>query len=412
MPLPRAAQRREPAAPTRALAEWTTSQLRAAEAVAECGDLRLLAELCDAIRGDGRVRAALETRVRGLLRLPLSFLPSGDGRRKGRVVRALEADEDWWAIAPESELVELLSWLLILGVAVARLEWEERNGRLVPTLRVRDPRWLRWDWQTRRWLLRVEDGATEVEVTPGDREWVLLTLGAGARPWRHGAWRALRKFWHGRELSWSDLLRAGEVDGSPARIGLPPEDAGDDACAEVVEDLAAIGASAAYVPPPGWKIEVLEAKSESWKLFPVSIQIAATEIAIALTGQNLSTEVTPGTGTGATLHANVRGDLIASDAEQLATGLHAQVLTPWAEVNFGDAGLAPWPFWDAETPEKRLARTAAMKAFGEALKALRDGLSGTGLRVDPAAVRDLAKLHGLELEDDPSPQPPPPTSTP
>lgn len=411
MPLPRATQRREPAAPTRVLSEWTTSQLRAAEAVAEGGDLRLLADLCDAIRGDGRVRAALETRVRGLLRLPLAFLPSGDGRRKGRVVRALEAEEDWWTIAPETELLELLSWLLVLGVAVARLEWEERGGRLVPTLRVRDPRWLRYDWPTRRWLLRVDDGQAEVEVAGGDREWVLLTLGAGARPWRHGAWRALRKFWHGRELSWNDLMRAGEVDGSPARIGIPPENADDDTCAEVVEDLAAIGASAAYVPPPGWKVEVLEAKSESWKLFPVAIQIAATEVAIALTGQNLSTEVTPGTGTGATLHGNVRADLIASDAEQLATELHAQVLVCWAEVNFGDGALAPWPVWDAETPEKRLARTAAMKAFGDAVKAIRDALSGTGLRVDPAALRDLAKLHGVELVDDPNPSPPPTTGT-
>lgn len=400
MPLPRKHQRREPAAPSRALCEWTTSQMRAAEAVAEGGDLRMLADLCDALRGDARVRAALETRVRGLLRLPLAFLPSGDGRRKGRVVRALEAEEDWWTIAPEDELVELLSWLILLGVAVARLEWEERNGRLVPTLRVRDPRWLRWDWQSRRWLLRVEDGAQEVEVVPGDREWVLLTLGAGARPWRHGAWRALRKYWLGRELSWSDLLRAGEVDGSPARIGIAPDDASDDVCQEVVEDLSAMGAAAAYVPPPGWKVEVLEATAQTWKLFPVALQIGATEVAIAITGQNLSTEVTAGVGTGATLHANVREDLIGSTADQAATGIHAQVLTPWAEVNFGDSALAPWPVWDTEPPARKLARTAAMKTFGEAVKAARDALQGTGLRLDLEALRALAALHGLTLVDD------------
>lgn len=402
MTLPTRNQRREPRAAARVLHEWTPALLRAAEVTAEQGELRVLAELCEALRGDPRVRAALETRVRGLVRLPIAFVASGDGRRKGRVVRALEAEEDFWTMCPESELVELLSWVVMLGIGVARLEWAERGSRLVPTLRARDPRHLRWDWQTRRWLLRVDDGATEVEVVPGDREWVLLTLGAGSRPWRHGAWKALRKYWLGRELSWSDLLRAGEVDGSPARIGIPPEGASDDVCQEVCNDLAAIGASASYVPPPGWDLKILEGTSQTWKLHPVALQIGATEVAIAITGQNLSTEVTAGVGTGATLHANVREDLIGADGEQTATGTHEQILVPWAEVNFGDAALAPWALWDTEPPAKKLARIQALKTFGDALQALRAALEGSGLTPDPAAIRELAAEHGLALIDTPA----------
>lgn len=402
MALPAKNQRREPAASARALCEWSPSLLRAAEAVAETGQLRMLADLCTALRGDGRVRAALETRVRGLLRLPLAFLPSGDGRRQGRVVRALEAEEDWYAIAPENELVELFSWLLMLGVALARLEWTEIRGRLIPTIRVRNPRWLRYDWPTRRWMLTVDDGLAEVEVVPGDREWVLFTLGAGAQPWTHGAWKGIKKFWLGRGLAWDDFMRAGEVNGSPTRIGYSTgenTDTSDDVAKEVAEDLSLLGADASYVPPPGWDVKLLEATGQTWKMFPEAIQLAATEIAITLNGQNLSTEITDGVGTGATLHGTVRGDLIASDADQGATGLHDQVLTCWAEVNFGDGALAPWPVWDTEPPEKKTARTAAMKTFAEAVTALQTALKGTGLTLDRESLRALGAQHGLTLVD-------------
>jgi len=54
----------------------------------------------------------------------------------------------------------------------------------------------------------------------------------------------------------------------------------------------------------------------------------------------------------------VRDDLVRFDAEALATCLNEQVLRWWAEFNFGDARLAPWPNWDTAPPAPPMAPSA------------------------------------------------------
>ena len=97
-------------------------------------------------------------------------------------------------------------------------------------------------------------------------------------------------------------------------------------------------------------MELLEAEAKTWEMFPKQIETANAELSILLVGQNLTSEVQGGSFAAAKIHQNVRDDLVRFDAEALATTLREQVLSWWAEFNFGDARLAPWPNWDTKPP--------------------------------------------------------------
>ena len=59
--------------------------LQVAEMQADRGDLRLAADLCEALLGDDRIQAVLETRADALLGLDFSLVERGDARRSKAV---------------------------------------------------------------------------------------------------------------------------------------------------------------------------------------------------------------------------------------------------------------------------------------------------------------------------------------
>ncbi len=403
----------------RVFTRWRTDDLEIAEALTQGGRLDRAADLCWAQLGDGRVRAALETRVKGLLALPLEFDEAGDRRSSGRVARALKNDGDWYLAHSEAALFSLASWGIHLGVGLAQRVWVLRGGRWLGVLRPYDARNLRWDAGARAWFVRTLAG--EVQIKPGDRRWVLYapscsgTPDGDERPWMYGAWRACGAPWLGKALAWSDWQHHGEVHGSPIRTGDvdPEKPPAPKILNEFGEAYGDLGADTALIPPPGFKPRLLEAIANTWKMFPEAIKTAAVEIVIAITGQSSSTEIVAGQDTGATLHGRVRQDLIDADAETLSTCLHDQALEDYAELNFGARELAPWPRWQTEPPADLGARGDAYKKLGDGLLAL-DAAAPEGQRVDRKAEFEKA---GIALEPTPASAEPrtpvtPPTTSP
>ncbi len=336
----------------RTFADWTPSMLRQARMQADSGSLRMAADLCEAMQTDDRVKGILPTRTRGLIGLDLSFeAGGGDGRRRRSAIKALEAEEDWWAAYPEEALGQLLDWGTMLGVGLGQQIWEKLpNGREVGRLKIWHPRWLRYDWGRRAWMLTV-DGGREIEITPGDGTWILYTPGGAHRPWLHGAWIALGKWWLWKEYAREDWARHSEVHGQPIRVGTAPEGAKVDAKAQLAADLADLGSDTSIVLPVGYEVDLLEAKARTWEMFQAQIELVNVAIAIILAGQNLTTEVQGGSYAAAEVHRFIRGDLIRADGQTLSTCLHDQGVVFWAERNFGDRALAPWPKWDTQPPE-------------------------------------------------------------
>lgn len=415
MPTPTAAERTSRAAPPvgRTWTQWTPDDVEVAEAITGSGDLRRAADLVWALLGDGRVRAASETRVKGLLRLPLAWEEAGDRRSSGRVARALEGG-DWYLAHSEAALASLALWGILLGVGVAQRVWTLRGGRWLGVLKPYDARYLRWNTSRRVWTIRTADG--EEDIVPGGRRWVLYapscsgTPDGDERPWMYGAWRACGRPWLLKWLALGDFGHHSQMHGSPIRTAdfdaaSAPDAKGSSAKGvrdDLTNSLADVGADTAIVPAPGYKVRLVEATAKTWEMFPAQTDLAAREMVIAITGQSSSTEITEGQDTGATLHGIVRQDLIEADAATLSTCLHDQALEDYAELNFGSRELAPWPRWKTEAPVNARARGDAMKSLGDGIAAL-DAVAPEGKRVDRLAVFEQA---GIPLEDIPAPAPP------
>jgi phage gp29-like protein len=385
--IPRAKEAEEPAPGPRA--PLSPLSIAAIERLADSGDLTMAADLCREFMGDARVMAALTQRIGGLLALPIDW---EDGAKKSARVKKAIVD-DFPEGVRECDLFSLYSWGLLLGVAVAEILWKEgQSGRLIPTLKIWDPRFLRYDRENNAWKV-MTDGGGEADVTPGDGHWVLYCPKGERTPWRNGLWRALNKPYFVKADSSLSWARFNEVHGSPIRVftgraGMSQRQL--DAVADSIDTSRGFTSAAI---PEGSKLELVEATGQSMQTFQAAIEWAGTEISIAILGQNLTTKVDGGSYAAAQTHRDVEQAIIEADAETESTFLREQVLSFWAAWNFGDAALAPWPRRETAEPEDLAATAAVMKGCGEAVIALQNA----GFGVDLEAI---AERFGIPLNPD------------
>jgi phage gp29-like protein len=349
----------------RVFTTWTPSLLRSAEMQADSGNLRFAANLCDWLLGDDRVASTLNNRVQALLGLEPSFEASGDKRRSNRAVKALDAQEDWWAGYPETELAQILAWGILLGCAPAQHspEFDDARGRLLPKPTFWHPQHLRFDWQYRKWMIRVAtsggfDSGVETELVPGDGTWLLHTPYGRNRPWALGRWRGLARLVLLKQYAISDWARRGERN-----ITLVATEDNDDSETtkeqrrELAQEIYDRGRDAAIVLPAGFDLKLLESVASGKALEEAQIELVNTAIAINLRGGNLTTEVKTGSLAATQQQATSNDQVnLEFDATSLTTTVREQSLVWWAEWNYGDRNLAPWPVYPVEPEKDRKAQ--------------------------------------------------------
>ncbi len=131
--------------------------------------------------------------------------------------------------------------------------------------------------------------------------------------------------------------------------------------------------------------------------FQAQIDVANTGIAIALAGQNLTSEVQGGSYAAAQVHQRVANVLLAADASALSDTMH-EVLGHWSQHNLGRDRPAPWPVWDLSLPED-LAKTAGgWSAAVAAAQSWNAALASRGLEVDLEEVARRADLPTRVIE--------------
>jgi hypothetical protein len=402
---------------TRTYTLWTVDMLRAAQVRADRGDLSFVGSVCDALLGDDRFPSVLRTRVQGLLGLVPGFEASGDGRRKNRAVRALEAEEDWWDILPEDEHALAFSYALLAGVAPSELVYEEelpngrtvaryRRGRLMPQLRFWHPGGLSLD-DAGDWQMAVEGGGT-VPVRAGDGQWVLWTPYGKRRPWIHGMWRGLSRWWLLKQYAIDDWGRYGEKGAQS--VVESDKDAGvsKELRQDLVNSLFELARDGIIALPPGTRLKMLEATANTLSLYNAQIEAANTAMAVAALGHNLTSEVKGGSFAAADTGNDVRLDLRKFDAEVDSTTTHSQVLPWWATYNFGDSALAPWPVYPVDPAKDKKADADTLNVLGDAvvkLKAADDG-------VDVRAILESYEVPIVKGAPRPEDKPEPPDTPP
>lgn len=393
---------------TRSSLTWTPGLLRSAEILAQGGDLRLAAELCDEMRGDDRIKAVLETRTKQLVQLPLLFEASGDGRRRGVTVRALEADDDWYWMMPEAEHEVVHASGILLGVGLAELRWFRRGRRLLPKLHAWDPRHLRRDRDTDKWMLRIADGARgsrEIEITPGDGKWVIYTPGSADQPWASGAFRALSRWMLLKKYAINDWGASSERYGMGVWT-ITGTGGTEQERRKLASDIQNMARNSVTMLPQGFELKLIESMARTHENFARQVAVADGGFGVAILGQNLTTQAGDTGNQGAAgVHERVSFGRAKSDNEGLSSVWREQVLRPWAKVNFGDPELAPWPMRDTDSleDEQREAATRETEARGDATYVTAGIMTVNEVR----ALRGLPPIDGGDVLRSSSPTPSP-----
>jgi hypothetical protein len=358
--------------------KWTIPQLRTALETLSEGQFDQPAQLVDAILGDDRVQATLGSRTGGLFGCPIrhfaSDLPGVDPKEARACLDAWKLI--WPRTLTEPVLAELHGkWGVMLGFGFGQLIWDTSGDIWVPYLKVFNPRYSYFHPTLRVYVAITLDG--QEAVIPGDGHWVLHAPHGPDRGWMHGSLRAIAQPWIIRALAYRDWARWSERHGLPIFKALTPAAADDVDRTRFLNQLANLGQesvvelSQAADQEFSYGLEMLEASDGSWQGFDGIIQRCEMSIVLALLGQNLTTEVKEGSFAAARVHSDVRQSFLQADARVLSQTIYTQIARPFAEINFGNADLAPTSEWDVTPSEDRKEAAMTLMNLAMALNSLR-----------------------------------------
>jgi phage gp29-like protein len=149
-----------------------------------------------------------------------------------------------------------------------------------------------------------------------------------------------------KNFALKDWAAFNEVFGMPLRLGKYDNTASPADREALVQAIRNLGSDAAGVISKSTEIEFVEAASRSGGANPYQLMadFCNREMSKAVLGQTLTTDTTGSTGTyaAASVHAQVRRDLVEADAQALAATLREQLLRPLVGFNFGWDKPVPW----------------------------------------------------------------------
>lgn len=375
----------------------------------QAGSFTQPAMLAEAMTRDDRIAAALRTRTQGLFGSPRNILPASEDAKAQKVAEELEAR--WPAMFPDAQLTQVFWWGIHFGVGLGELVWEREDGQFTPTLKNWHPEFVWWNWGPRRYVVNTEDQGA-VEVGPDGGDWLLYSPGGYYRGWMSGLVRSLAVPWLIRQWAYRDWARASETLGLGIKKAKVPSAASDDDKESFFTSLQTLGSESLVVLPQtsdgkaGFEFEFEKSVSSEGQAAAFKELIAKTEtsIAIAVLGQNLTTEVNGGSRAAAKVHNEIRLDYRRADARSLADAIRDQVLRPWAAYNFGDSDLAPYVEWDVEPEDDRQASAQALATLATAVQTFQQAGAPIDVRavLEQAAVPMVAEDEALPDTDDPA----------
>jgi phage gp29-like protein len=392
--------------------EWTPTRIRSIIRMVEGGDLSQAGVLCDWILIDDRVRATFAARFDALFGLEPTF-DLGVGRRSKQAQKALEAGEDWWEAYPEPQLRKMAVWGQLLGVSLMRQTWiarEDHSGRVLPHLTFWHPSCLKQDQKTKQWFAR-DANNVQHEVNAGDGEWMMHLPFGAERPWAEGDWRCLAQLCLAKSYARTDISRTGEKGG--LTVGTSDHEADNtlEHRATLANDIKNSGSGGVAILRAGFDLKQLGLVANTEALYNSQITMIDEAIAVVVRGGNLSTVTKEGSLAGAKQQAKTSDTpKLAFDAAAVSGTVHDQSLVWWAELNFGDRRLAPWPNYPVEPEEDKAAKASTAKTVMEAAT-LADKL---GYEIDTDELADEYGLPWLGERKAPEdrPQPVAPTADP
>ncbi len=338
---------------------WSVEQARGSIFAHMIGIFYQSGMLAESILGDDRVTACLAAKATSLFGREVRFKAANDSVEAKKV---LQAWEDWWPIlAGDSSMRLLEDYATVMGFSHAQQVWNTSVPGLPfggATLRPWFPQFEYYDWDLRRYMAMGTDG--NFPIVPGNGRWVEHAPWGSYRGWIRGAIRPVTEPWMLRHFGFRDMARFGEVHGNPTRVGYIPMMGDPQMREEYQQALSRLGADSALMLPrgvnsndqSGYGYELVEAKSSAWEVHPAQIDRCDMAITLAILMQNLTTEVDGGSYGAAKVHQAKEAGGTRFGNQAWKNTIRNQLARPFAYLNFGDANLAPWTWYDVTGSEE------------------------------------------------------------
>lgn|GEM_PF-3569355 len=389
--------------PITSFAGWDrTWQIEGVLNAMDRGEFRQAAILCDAMMRDDRVSGVMDTRIGSLLASPITARPARAIAKAARIAREIEGDDDnvglWEELFPAPLIRGLSKWGNFLNIAVAEMIWDTSLGvgKWMPRLKLWHPQFIWWNQSEFRYYVNTAEGQIplpRVDENPrSDGRWVVWCPRGFQNGWMDALVRRLAHIYIMRGWIRRDWSRYSEKHGLAILGAITPANAEEEVKQRFVDQIANLGAESAVELPQGvegekFDLKAIEPVARTWQSFQMSKKEFDSDIAIAILGQDMTTQSHTSGGMGSKqseVHERVALDRRREDAK-LAECLRLQALTHWAEHNYSDPELAPVVTYDVDPADDEAQEAAAMKGLGDAVISLN---TASGDAVDVPAIYD------------------------
>ncbi|MEA5090822.1 DUF935 domain-containing protein [Solidesulfovibrio sp.] len=354
---------------------------------AEDGDPVEYLELAeDMEERDPHYRSVLATRKNQVSGLEVRVVAATDTAED---VKAADLIRDW---LNRDELAdELFDVLDAVGKGFSETEiiWDTSGREWFPfRLERRDPRWFQFDRSDGRTPMLLSEAGQPVPLSPYKYISHVHKSKSGL-PIRGGLARVSAWCYLFKNFDLKSWVEFAEVFGVPLRLGKYGPGATKEDKAVLLQAVRSISRDAAAIIPASMSIDFIEAKiSGSIALFEKLAEFLDKQVSKAVLGQTGTTDVGQHVGT-ANAHEEVRRDIEAADARQLAATLNRDLVRPMVDLNLG--------------PRRCYPRISIKRPDEEDLAALADNLAKLvplGLKVGMSTIRDKYGLPDPDPDEE------------
>lgn len=285
------------------------------------------------------------------------------------------------------------------GYAVSEIMWD-RSGKTWNPERFepRDQRFFQFDRDTGRELRLLDeaDPINGVALAPYKFIVHLPRIRSGL-PIRGGLARLAAVGYMCKAWTWKDWMGFADIFGMPMRVGRYGAGASKEDISTLMSAVANLGSDAAAVIPDSMRIDFTQAANVAGAgdFFKGLAEWWDKQVSKAVVGQTMSTD-DGSSQAQATIHNEVRIDLLQADAKAESNTINRYFVRPWCDLNFAPGRPYPRLIIDVPKPENT-------KILIDALKAL----VPLGLKVEQSVIRDKlnipAPAEGAELLGIPPP---------
>lgn len=299
--------------------------------------------------GDAYLGGCVQSRQSGVKSLEWGI---DRGKSKSRQARLIE---DVFKNLKMEKILDQVINAPLFGYQVFEILWENVGGYVLPRAVVGKPQeWFCFS-ENNELLYKSKDHRDGAPVNPN--QFIVLTHGAtyknpygqpilGKVFWPVTFKKGGLKFWVVFAEKFGGVFAIGK---QPRGTGKQETDAFADSLEQMIQDAVA-------VIPDDDSVELMEAqyKGASAEIYKGLRDDCKSEIAIAVLGQNLTTEVKGGSYAAAETHMAVRADIVDDDrklAESLLNGVIERIFA----LNFGGGERPVFSMWQEEDVDKTLA---------------------------------------------------------